>query len=70
VTVPDTVTSTITIDRSERSSELEIEFSPGTRIDPEQVSAPPRAPGAILRRAATEARDRVQPLRTRFRQPR
>jgi hypothetical protein len=67
VEVSDHETSKLTFDRSGvPPPKLVVEFSGPERVLPASVPAPPWRPMHVLRRAATEARDRTRPLRDRL----
>jgi hypothetical protein len=59
--------TTLVLDSLERTVDIEIELMSGSRLDRDEVPAPPRRPVYVVRRIATEARDRSHPLRDRLR---
>lgn len=62
VCVPDAARTTLALGPAERETSLDIQLLAKSRIRPDEVLTAPRAGKAVLRRFATEARDRLQPL--------
>ena len=64
--ISDRSSTAVIVEPSDREVDVEIEFTATSRIQPHDVGRRPALRGAILRRVATEARDRAMPLRSRL----
>jgi hypothetical protein len=62
--------STLVLAEAETRVDIEIELMTKSHVDCDEVPAPPRHPRYILRRIATETRDRTHPFRDRVRKRR
>ena len=65
VAVPDSAGARIVIKPSDGPTVLDISFESRDRIDPDSLADPRFRPSPVLRRTATEIRDRSHPLRRR-----